>query len=136
MRRILLIGALTGASLFAAACEPTQVGPGAETRQTREAAEEKARLEASLPKVVLPPSIRSSKSYRCSDNSLLMVEWYSDDRSASVRTDAKEPATRLVGSAPGDAMTAEGGWSLKGGYKDAKVTFASPKHPKPMSCHV
>jgi hypothetical protein len=136
MRRILLVGALTGASLFAAACEPTQVGPGAETNRTREAAAERAREQASLPKVVLPPSIRASKSYRCSDNSLLMAEWYSDDRSAAIRTDAKESATRVTGAAPGEAMTAEGGWSLKGGYKDAKVTFSSPKHPKPMTCHV
>lgn len=131
MRTMLVSGMLVLVAAGLTACEPTKVGPGAEKDVQRQ---EEPSL--ALPKVELPPSIRASKSYRCADNSLLMAEWYSDDLSASVKTKADSPPVRVKAPAAGQAMVAEGGWSLKGGYKDAKVTFASPDHPKPMTCHV
>lgn len=132
MRTMLFSGLMLTAAMGLSACEPTKVGPGAETQ---------AKVDRDEPKVArapieMPPSIRGSKSYRCADNSLLMAEWYSDDMSASVRTKADATAVRVKAPAKGEAMTAEGGWSLKGLYQDAKVTFASPDHRKPMACHV
>jgi predicted small secreted protein len=132
MRTMLVSGMLVLAAAGLTACEPTKVGPGADRDVQRQ--EDDRRV--ALPKVELPPSIRASKSYRCADNSLLMAEWYSDDLSASVRTKADSPSVRVKAPAVGQPMVADGGWSLKGGYKDAKVTFASPDHPKPMTCHV
>lgn len=90
--------------------------------------------EALKKPVVLPPSISASKQYRCSDNTLAFVDFYSDARSASVRTDAKGAATRVSAERAGDPMTG-GGYVLKGGKDDAKVTFTSPTH-KAQTCHV
>lgn len=116
---------------------PTEVGPGSKSAiEARDRSDPIGQAARTAGPVVLPPSIVGSKSFRCSDNSLALVEFYSDGRSASVRTDAKQPQVRVVAPEAGGTMTAEGGWSLKGGPKDLKVTFSSPAHPKPMSCHV
>ncbi len=127
------------ALVLLAGCDaaPTEVGPGSDAAiEARERADPVGRAAKSAGPVVLPPSIVGSKSFRCSDNSLALVEFYSDGRSASVRTDAKSPQVRVTSPEAGGTMTADGGWSLKGGPKDGKVTFSSPAHPKPMSCHV
>lgn len=115
------------------ACEPTQVGPGAEKARTDERRREEAK---SLPPVVLPPSISATKSYRCSDNSVLSVEFYSDRASATMRAGEKGEPVRVKAPASDGTMVAEGGWSLKGGAKDAKVTITTKTHSKPLSCHV
>lgn len=115
------------------ACEPTQVGPGAEKARTDERRREEAK---SLPPVVLPPSISATKSYRCSDNSVLSVEFYSDRASATMRAGEKGEPVRVKAPTPDGTMVADGGWSLKGGAKDAKVTITTKAHPKPLSCHV
>lgn len=120
------------AGLGLAACEPTEVGPGAPTRQSVAEAERKA----ALPKVELPPSIVASKSYRCSDNGILLVDWYSDGSSAGVRTSPDAAQKRLKAVTAGQAMVAEGGWSLSGSSKDVKVTFSSPAGRKPLVCKV
>jgi hypothetical protein len=55
--------------------------------------------------VVLPPSIQASKTYRCSDNSALYVDWLSDG-SARVRTEPNATATTVAKDAiTGDATT-------------------------------
>lgn len=132
MRKVVIAGVAAVIAMGLAACGPTKIGPGADGR-----ADGNGTAEArTLPKVVLPPSIRASKSYRCSDNSLLLAEWYSDDMSASVRTKQDGKPVRVSAPEAGGTMTADGGWSLKGSWKDGKVTFASPDHPKPMTCHV
>ena len=41
---------------------------------------------ANAPAIELPPSIAASKTYRCKDNSLLYIDWYSDG-SARVKTE-------------------------------------------------
>ena len=127
-----LVPVLASAAMLAA-CEPTQIGPGAEKRQT-----DAQREEAARPKVpvVLPPSISASKTYRCSDNSLLAVEFYSDRASATVRAGEKGSPVRVKAPAPDGTMVADGGWSLKGGAKDAKVTVTTPNTKKSLSCHV
>lgn len=127
------------ALVLLAGCDagPTTIGPGSNTSvEAGERADEIGREARRKGPVVLPPSIVGSKSFRCSDNSLALVEFYSDGMSASVRTDASRPQVRVSSTQAGGTMTADGGWTLKGGPKDAKVTFSSPEHPKPMSCHV
>lgn len=127
MRIILLTAALAGLS----ACDmnPTEIGPGAErTSQSTPAA-------TPAKPVTLPPSIAASKQYRCADNSLALVEFYSDDLSASVRTSATGTPARVVAPAKGDTMVG-GGYTLKGTKTDANVTFSSPDHPKAQRCHV
>jgi hypothetical protein len=116
-----------------AACEPTEIGPGAEKARTAAQREEAARPRVP---VVLPPSISASKTYRCSDNSVLAVEFYSDRASATVRAGENGPPVRVKAPAPDGTMVADGGWSLKGGAKDAKVSITTPETRKPLSCHV
>ena len=38
--------------------------------------------------VQLPPSIATSKVYRCADNSVAYVDWLSDNKSANLRSEA------------------------------------------------
>lgn len=118
------------AALALSACDtsPTQIGPGAKPSGT-------PTPTAPATPVKLPPSIAATKQYRCADNTLAFVEWYSDDLSASVKTDAKASAVRVVAPAVGDPMVG-GGYSLKGGKGDASITFGSPAKPKGQRCHV
>ncbi|MEO6224787.1 MAG: hypothetical protein ABIO80_02900 [Sphingomicrobium sp.] len=63
--------------------------------------------------VVLPPSIASSKSYRCKDNKLVYVDWMSDG-SAHVKAspgDVGTPVTvgtDLTGDPKGSSITYKG----------------------------
>ena len=59
--------------------------------------------------VELPPAIAASKAYRCKDNSLIYVDWYSDG-TARVKAARNEVGT---------AATAE---DLKGDAKSASIT--------------
>ena len=66
--------------------------------------------------VTLPPPIVSSKIYRCTDSSLVYVDWYADGsaRLKSARTDAgtaiaaADVADTLKGDANSTAITANG----------------------------
>ena len=51
--------------------------------------------------VELPPAIAASKTYRCKDNSLIYVEWYSDG-SASVKADKAEAGTHIPAPKEGE----------------------------------
>lgn len=63
--------------------------------------------------VELPPSVKESVSYRCKDNSVVYVDFLSDDKSANIRTDKAALPTRVIAANAGEAMTAEG-YSLSG----------------------
>ena len=56
----------------------------------------------------LPPSITASKSYRCSDNSLFFVEFYSNNTAAIHRGSRSAPATTLTGTSASGPFSAEG----------------------------
>lgn len=61
-----------------------------------------AELEANGP-ITLPPSITSSKTYRCGDNSLLYIDWLSDG-SARVKT-SKTDAGAVVPAGEGSPLS-------------------------------
>ncbi len=75
--------------------------------------------------VVLPPSIAASKIYRCKDNSVIYIDWLSDNKSANVRTERNGPPTHVVAPAEGEAMVAEG-FSLTGTGDGSSVTLTRP----------
>jgi len=127
--RTMLLSAVLVSGLSACDAKPTEIGPGAADRNAAEKA------PASRISVELPPAISASKQYRCSDNTLVFVDFYSDDRSASMRTEKDGPAKKVVAATAGETMTGEG-YSLKGGARDPKITVTTPAHSKPMSCHV
>lgn len=61
--------------------------------------------------VALPPSISSSKAYRCKDNKLVYIDWMSDG-TARVKATREEPGTPVT---PGN--------ELKGDPQAANVTY-------------
>ena len=75
--------------------------------------------------VELPPSIIASKIYRCKDNSVVYIDWLSDNRSANVRTAQNGAATHVMAPEPGQPMVAEG-YSLTGAATDSSVTLTRP----------
>jgi hypothetical protein len=130
MLRTILLPAVALTMLAACDVKPTEVGPGA-----GEAIGSPQVPATSTAPVKLPPSIAASKQYRCADNGLALVEWYSDDLSASVRTKTDGTPQRVVAPAKGEEMVG-GGYRLKGLRTDANVMFATPEHPKLQKCHV
>ena len=83
--------------------------------------------------VALPPSVVSTKVYRCADDKVVYVDWLSDNKSANIRTDKGGSPTQITSAEPGKPMTAAGGYSLEGGSSDASVKIAVPGHPS-QSC--
>jgi hypothetical protein len=78
--------------------------------------------------VQLPPSIVATKLYRCADNSVVTVDYLSDNKTANVRP--KEGAMAQVTTAePGKAMTGAGGFSVEGSPTAATAKIAVPGHP-------
>lgn len=76
--------------------------------------------------IQLPPSISSSKSYRCKDNSVVYVDWLSDDKSANLRADKTGTPTLLAAAEAGKPKTAAGGYSLSGMATDSTITLERP----------
>ena len=75
--------------------------------------------------VELPPSILASKIYRCKDNSVVYIDWLSDNKSANIRSDKNGAATHVLAAEAGQAMTAEG-YSLSGTGEASSVTLSRP----------
>jgi hypothetical protein len=71
--------------------------------------------------IVLPPSIAASHAYRCKDNSLLYVDWYSDG-TARVKTSRSEAGTSVPAA---DVPT-----TLKGDAQSGSITYGG------QTCHV
>jgi len=67
---------------------------------------------ASNTPVALPPSIASSKSYRCDDNTLVYIDWMSDG-SAHVKMKPSDAPTTIAAGSP----------DLKGDAKAPSVTY-------------
>jgi hypothetical protein len=75
--------------------------------------------------VVLPPSISATKTYRCKDNSLVYIDWLSDNQSANVRAKENGPSVQVKSAAAGGDLLADG-YSLTGDAKAASVTLTRP----------
>ncbi|KQN04766.1 hypothetical protein ASE85_07150 [Sphingobium sp. Leaf26] len=83
--------------------------------------------------VELPPSVKANKQFRCKDNSLIFVDYMSDDKTALLRTEKGGTATSLKAAEAGQPFTAEGGYEVKGSGDD--VTIAIPGKGA-QACHV
>ena len=73
--------------------------------------------------VELPPAIAASKTYRCKDNSLLYIDWYSDG-SARVKTEKGAGGTQVP--APAEGVKSD----LTGNATSSTITYAG------KTCHV
>jgi hypothetical protein len=79
--------------------------------------------EAAKPPVEMPPSVKSTKTYRCDDNSVVSVELYVGDKQANLHPTEKGTPVMLRAPEAGQPMTAEG-YSLSG--TDKKITLTTP----------
>ena len=116
MKNMLFV-AVAGLALIA--CEKETLNPGAEK------AEIAAANAAAAPKVVLPPSITATKTYRCADSSVVYVDWLSDKQSANFRAEASGASVQLKSAAAGEPLTAEG-YSLTGDAAASSVSITRP----------
>lgn len=91
-------------------------------------ADEPANATANAP-VELPPTISSTKIYRCADNNLIYVDWLSDNKSANIRTDRNGSPTHVIASETGQPMVAAGGFELSGTTGASSAKIAVPGHP-------
>ncbi len=78
--------------------------------------------------VVLPPSIQASKVYRCADNVIVHVDWLSDGKSATIRTDKAASPNMVSAAEEGGPMTSATGYSLSGNAQAGSVKIAVPGH--------
>lgn len=122
IRKLTLI-ALGGAALAACNSEPTTIVGG---QQPDPMAGELAKAAP----VELPPAIAASKTYRCKDNSLVRIDWLSD-QTAYVHGDGQaqthvKPAVPAEGQPASTDLVAEGGFVLKGDAAAASVSVAMP----------
>ena len=78
--------------------------------------------------VALPPSVVSSKTYRCADNKIVYVDWLSDNKTANVRTEKEGSPTQVTAAQAGKPMTAAGGYSVEGTSSASSVKIAVPGH--------
>ena len=83
--------------------------------------------------MALPPSISSSKIYRCADNKVVYVDWLSDGKTANIRADKGGSPTQVGAAEPGKPMTGPAGYSLEGTEKASSAKIAIPGHPA-QSC--
>jgi predicted small lipoprotein YifL len=74
--------------------------------------------------IELPPAVKASKQYRCKDNSLIFVDFLSDDKTANLRLEKNGAPTKLVAAEAGGALKAEGGYEVSG--SGSPVTIAVP----------
>jgi uncharacterized lipoprotein YajG len=75
--------------------------------------------------VTLPPSILASKSYRCKDNSIVFIDWLSDNKSANYRAKRTDTPVTLSAPQPGQPMVADG-YSLTGTSPGSTITLSRP----------
>lgn len=83
--------------------------------------------------VELPPSVKANKQFRCKDNSLIFVDYMSDDKTALLRTEKGGTATSLKAAEAGQPFTAEGGYEVKGSGNDVTITVPGKGA---QACHV
>ncbi|HWH21868.1 MAG TPA: hypothetical protein VNT25_01060 [Allosphingosinicella sp.] len=73
--------------------------------------------------VELPPAIQSSRAYRCKDNSLVYIDFYTNNTAVVRKEKGGDAVTTLTAPAAGQAYAAEG-YSLSG--NGPQVTYSAP----------
>ncbi len=76
--------------------------------------------------IALPPAIVATKLYRCADNSVVTVDYLSDNKSANVHTDKGATTTQVTAPQAGQPMTAAGGYSVEGSPNSSSAKIAVP----------
>lgn len=124
MRNIIFLAATAAASIALSACnnEPEVVGGNRYDPQAEA-------LKNAAP-VAPPPMVSASQIYRCSDNGVFYVDFYSDN-TATIRTDQTGTPTALTSTNGQPPFTAPG-YSVSGNGTNVRIT--APGHNN-VSCH-
>jgi len=109
--------ALGAAVLALAACKS-----GPETFNTGTGDPMDAEL-ANAAAVELPPMLKSSHAYRCKDNSLIFVDFMTDDKTANFKTERDGPLTPLKAPAAGEPFVSADGATTIVNQGDDTLTF-------------
>ena len=111
------IAAIVGA-LALSACSSSE--PAAPPPPSNDAAMAEAAPVTGAP-VTLPPSLLASKTFRCKDNSLVYVDFFSDNTTADLRTDKAAPATKLTAAEAGKPYEGSG-FTVSGNGDQVEIT--------------
>ncbi len=115
-RKLCSLAFIAAAAL--AGCEP-------ETITAQGPYDPNANLTNSSGPITLPPSIASSHSYRCKDNSLVHIDLLSDQKTAILRDPPTGTPTTLTAPDAGQPYVAEG-HELTATIGNRTVTLARP----------
>ncbi len=117
MRHTIFLAAAAATALLAGCGEPETITAG---ERTDPQAEELAKAAP----VELPPAIQASRTYRCKDNSLVYIDFYTNNTALVRKTKGGEPPeATLTAETPGGAYVAEG-YSVSGNADT--ITYAAP----------
>lgn len=118
MNKTLLFAAAASAAFALSACnnEPEVVNglPDAQAEALKNA-----------PPVEAPPMITSQKQYRCSDNSLFVVEFYNNNTATIRRGNAQAAATILNAGQDGNPPYSGEGYTLSGNGENVSINGKS-----------
>jgi len=81
--------------------------------------------------VAPPPMITKSMAYRCRDNSLVFIDFYTND-SASIRTERRTPPIATVTAEGGNPPYVAPGLSVRGNSENHRITAPGKNN---LSCH-
>ncbi|OYY72918.1 hypothetical protein [Sphingomonas sp. 28-63-12] len=93
---------------------------------TSQAPDPQADALAKAPKIVLPPSIKATVTFRCKDNSLAFVDFFSGDTQVNLRGSREATPIKLTAEKAGGPFVADG-YSLSG--TPEAITLAQPGKP-------
>lgn len=115
MQKTTFVAASLAAFLTLAACssEPEVVDTNPDPQ---------AEALANAPPVEAPPMIQASRTYRCRDNSLVYIDFYTNN-TARVRAERGEAGTLLTAPEAEQPYTAEG-YSVSGSGE--QISYTSP----------
>jgi outer membrane lipoprotein SlyB len=122
MTRTILLTAVAAAALA-----------GCNSQETITAGPDEGNQAAIPQNVTLPPTISATKIYRCADNTVVYVDWLSDNKTANVRTEKNGAPTQVTAAEAGKSMTGPAGYEVSGSADAASVQIAVPGH-KLQSC--
>ncbi|MGZ8998504.1 MAG: hypothetical protein ACXW2T_06575 [Allosphingosinicella sp.] len=112
-----LIAAMAAALVSLSACDrqpETLEAPGVADPQAQDLAQAKP--------VELPPAIQASRTYRCKDNSLVYIDFYTNN-TARVRSKKGGEAVIVSATEAGQAMVADG-YSVSG--NSPQISYTAP----------
>ena len=114
---------MLAAAAALAGCKPHTIGADNAAANAANAAEANANVQ-------LPPSILSTKLYRCADNSVVTVDYLSDNKSAHVKAGENGSPVEVAMVEPGKPMTStDGTVSVEGSPTASSAKIAVPGHP-------